>query len=102
MPYRDERTAMRERIADLERMLSAREEDVEALRARLRRAEARAFLRRTGWSVVTGGVGTFAGLTMMTPIASMTGGDLDLIAFGGIIGGLFGLLMGLGHDISAG
>jgi predicted RNase H-like nuclease (RuvC/YqgF family) len=102
MPYRDERTAMRERIAELERALSAREEEVEALRARLRRAEVRVLARRAGWSVVTGGVGTFAGLTMMTPIASMSGGELDLIAFGGIIGGLFGLLMGLGHDISGG
>ena len=99
MPYRDERTAMRERIEELERLVGERDDELAALRERLRRAEAYVLLRRTARSVVAGGVGTFAGLAVMTPVASVANGDLALVAFGGIIGGLFGLLMGLGSEI---
>lgn len=91
---------MRERIAELETQLAAAEEDADALRRQLRSAQVRLTLLRTGRAVAAGGVGTFAGLGMMMPIASLASGGLGLVAFGGIVGGLFGLLIGLGSEIA--
>jgi len=100
MPYRDELLAMRERVVELEREVGARDAELRVLRERLRQAEVRLGLRRAGRALAVGGFGTFAGLGVMVPIATVAGSGAGLVAFGGIVGGLFGLLIGLGSEIT--
>lgn len=106
MPYRSDLEALRQRITTLQReadearhRLAVQETELRATRARARRSEARCRAARVGRFFAGTGTGTFFGLLLMLPVAGVLQTNIALLAFGAIVGGLFGLLLAVGSEI---
>jgi hypothetical protein len=96
--YRDQQTAEKARIESLERELAEARSRAETHRQENQRLRRILRTYRLGRGVVFAAAGGLLGLAASSTLAGATG-HVRLLVPGALLGGLFGMLMGLARDI---
>jgi len=106
MPYRSQTEALRVSVERLEEALDEQrlradglETEIASLRDQLGRARQRYLRARAAKALGWSGAGTFAGILVMVLITAGTRSNVALLAYGAMVGGIFGLLVGLVGEI---